>query len=315
MPHDFTGQVALVTGGGSGIGRAAALALAAGGARLVAADVDEAGAAETVRLVEAGGGEAAAVRVDVTRPADCAAAVDLAVARFGGLDLAVNAAGVGGVEARTADYPEDDWHRTLAVNLTGVWNAMRAELPAILARTAGRAAAGEAAAGGAVVNVASVAGLVGFPAHAAYAASKHGVVGLTRTAALEYARRGVRVNALCPGFTRTPMVDRITGATARGRGRARRPRPDPAARHGGGDRRGGGVPVLARGGVHDRARARGRWWPRGGLSRTAWEGRPRRWSAFRLIGEAAHSRDRLATPRRATSGRPAVPQPTRRSVV
>jgi NAD(P)-dependent dehydrogenase (short-subunit alcohol dehydrogenase family) len=221
MPHDFTGQVALVTGGGSGIGRAAALALAAGGARLVAADVDEAGAAETVRLVEAGGGEAAAVRVDVTRAADCAAAVDLAVARFGGLDLAVNAAGVGGVEARTADYPEDDWHRTLAVNLTGVWNAMRAELPAILARTTGRAAAGqaapgEAAAGGAVVNVASVAGLVGFPAHAAYAASKHGVVGLTRTAALEYARRGVRVNALCPGFTRTPMVDRITGATPEG---------------------------------------------------------------------------------------------------
>ena len=105
----------------------------------------------------------------------------------------------------TADYPEDDWHHTLAVNLTGVWNAMRAELPPILARG-----------GGAVVNVASVAGLVGFPAHAAYAASKHGVIGLTRTAALEYARRGVRVNALCPGFTRTPMVDRITGGTPEG---------------------------------------------------------------------------------------------------
>jgi NAD(P)-dependent dehydrogenase (short-subunit alcohol dehydrogenase family) len=144
------------------------------------------------------------VRADVTRPDDCAAAVAAAVDRFGGLDLAVNAAGVGGVEARTADYPEDDWHRTLAVNLTGVWNAMRAELPAIVAR------------GGAVVNVASVAGLVGFPAHAAYAASKHGVIGLTRSAALEYARRGVRINALCPGFTRTPMVDRITGATAAG---------------------------------------------------------------------------------------------------
>ena len=205
MPHDFSGQVALVTGGGSGIGRATALALAAGGARIVVADVDAAGAAETVRLVEAAGSAGVAVRVDVTRVADCAAAVEAAAAAFGGLDHAVNAAGVGGVEARTAEYPEDDWHRTLAVNLTGVWNAMRAELPAIVARG-----------GGAVVNVASVAGLVGFPAHAAYAASKHGVIGLTRTAALEYARRGVRVNALCPGFTRTPMVDRMTGATAAG---------------------------------------------------------------------------------------------------
>jgi NAD(P)-dependent dehydrogenase (short-subunit alcohol dehydrogenase family) len=139
------------------------------------------------------------------------AAVAEAVARFGGLHLAVNAAGVGGVEARTADYPEDDWHRTLAVNLTGVWHAMRAELPALQA--AGRRNGGR---GAALVNVASVAGLKGFPGHAAYAASKHGVVGLTRTAALEYARRGVRVNALCPGFTRTPMVDQVTGGTAEG---------------------------------------------------------------------------------------------------
>lgn len=212
MPHDFTGQVALVTGGGSGIGRAAALALAAGGARVVAADVSEDGAAETVALVRAAGGEALAVRADVTSVSDCEAAVHTAVASFGGLHLAVNAAGVGGVEARTADYPEDDWHRTLAVNLTGVWNAMRAELPALEA--AARAAAG--ARGAALVNVASAAGLHGFPMHAAYTASKHAVVGLTRTAALEYARRGVRVNALCPGFTRTPMVDRITGATAQG---------------------------------------------------------------------------------------------------
>jgi NAD(P)-dependent dehydrogenase (short-subunit alcohol dehydrogenase family) len=211
MPHDFSAQVALVTGGGSGIGRAAALALAAGGARVVAADVDRAGAEETAALVRAAGGEARAVRADVTRAADCAAAVEAAVGAYGALHLAVNAAGVGGAEARTADYPEDDWHRTLAVNLTGVWYAMRAELPALEA-----AAAADRGRGAALVNVASVAGLAGFPMHAAYAASKHGVIGLTKSAALESARRGVRVNALCPGFTRTPMVDRMTGATPEG---------------------------------------------------------------------------------------------------
>lgn len=216
MPHDFTGQVALVTGGGSGIGRATALTLAAGGARVVVADVDAAGAEATAALVTQAGGAARAVRADVTRPHDCAAAVDATVAAFGALDLAVNAAGVGGVEAPTADYPDDDWHRTLAVNLTGVWYAMRAELPALVAAARAARAAGDAGRGAALVNVASVAGLTAFPQHAAYAASKHGVVGLTKTAALEYARLGVRVNALCPGFTRTPMVDRMTGATAAG---------------------------------------------------------------------------------------------------
>jgi NAD(P)-dependent dehydrogenase (short-subunit alcohol dehydrogenase family) len=126
--------------------------------------------------------------------------VDAAVRGFGGVDLAINAAGVGGVDARTAEYPEDDWQRTLDVNLTGTWQCMRHEIPAMLARGAGT-----------IVNVASAAGLVGFARHAAYAASKHGVVGLTRTAALEYARRGVRVNAVCPGFTDTPMVTAMTG--------------------------------------------------------------------------------------------------------
>ena len=203
MPYDFAGRVALVTGGASGIGRAAALALAAGGAQLVVADVCAAAMAATVRQVCQGGGEAIAVHADVRRADHVAAMVEAAVRGFGGLDLAVNAAGVGGVDARTAEYPEDDWQRTLDVNLTGVWHCLRFEIPAMLARG-----------GGVIVNVASVAGLTGFPRHAAYAASKHGVVGLTRTAALEYARRGVRINALCPGFTDTPMVERMTGGDA-----------------------------------------------------------------------------------------------------
>ncbi len=211
---EFEGRVALVTGGGSGIGRAAAIALARRGARLVLGDVSEAGLDGTRAALAAAGVDAArvrALRCDVRRDEQVAALVALAAdasdlaAGFGRLDFALNSAGVGGVEARAADYPEEDWVRTVDVNLTGVWRSMRHEIPLMLdtvAREPGRTAS--------LVNVASVAGLNGFAKHAAYGASKHGVVGLTRAAALEYAQRGVRVNALCPGFTATPMVDRIT---------------------------------------------------------------------------------------------------------
>ena len=195
MTDGLKDKVALVTGGSSGIGRATSLTFAHQGARVAIADREPNGAAETARMIEDIGGTAAVFELDVTKADDVASLVERIVQTYGRLDCAFNNAGIGGKVAKTADYPEEEWDRIIDVNLKGVWLCMKYEIPVM-----------EKQGSGAIVNTASIYGLAGAAGYIAYNAAKHGVVGITRTAALEYATAGIRINAVCPGYIRTPMT-------------------------------------------------------------------------------------------------------------
>ena len=189
---DFSDKVAIVTGGGSGIGEACATLLAQRGARVLVADLDPDAAERVAKDI---GAAARPFQADVSDPAGCQAMVEAAVSAYGRLDVAVNNAGIGGPQLPTGEYPLDGWAAVIGVNLSGVFYSMRAEIPAMLA-----------SGGGSIVNMASILGSVGFAQSVAYVSAKHGVVGMTKTAAVEYAQRGIRVNSVGPGFIETPLL-------------------------------------------------------------------------------------------------------------
>jgi NAD(P)-dependent dehydrogenase (short-subunit alcohol dehydrogenase family) len=194
----FEGKVALVTGGAAGIGRTTALAFATEGAKVVIADINVEGGEDTVRMIRDGGGEAIFVRTDVRISEEVKAMADKTIEAFGRLDIAFNNAGINEDAVTMSRCPEDSWERMIDTNLTGVFLCMKYELPKM--RKSGV---------GSIVNTASVMGLVGDGSHPGYSGSKHGVVGLTRTAAIVYARAGVRINVVCPGPTYTGMIHRL----------------------------------------------------------------------------------------------------------
>ena len=195
---DFTDKTALVTGGGSGIGRSTALLYAEHGAKVVVSDVMDQAGQETVDLIRKAGGEALFVHADVSKPEDCRKLVEETVKAYGRLDYACNNAGISGESNPVAAMSPEGWNKTISVNLSGVFHCMRYEIEAMLNNG-----------GGSIVNMASILGRVGFAGSAAYTSAKHGVIGLTKTASLEYGKAGIRINAVGPGFIETPMISGV----------------------------------------------------------------------------------------------------------
>lgn len=200
--QDFRGKVAIVTGGASGIGEAVAQAIAARGGQVVVADIKQDAAERTATAIGEAGGSAKAITADVADPSAVEAMVQFAVDTYGGLDVAVNNAGIGGPLNPTGEYPVDGWRQVIDINLNGVFYGMRYQIPAMLARG-----------GGSIVNVASILGSVGTANSPAYVAAKHGVLGLTKAAAIEYATRNIRINSVGPGYIETPLLASLDEAT------------------------------------------------------------------------------------------------------